>query len=104
MARSVRIEYEGAVYHVMSRGDRGESIFWDDEDRRRFLSTLGEACERSGAGILSYVLMGNHYHLLMATPEGNLVATMKWLQGTYTARFNARHRLRGHLFQGRYTD
>lgn len=102
MARSVRIEYEGARYHVMSRGDRGEPIMWDNRDGEIFVETLFEACERSGAEIFSYVLMGNHYHLLVGTPHGNLVATMKWFQGTYTARFNARHRQRGHVFQGRY--
>jgi len=102
MPRSVRVEYEGAMYHVMSRGDHGERIFLDDRDRVCFLETLGEACHRSGAVIYSYVLMGNHYHLLLGTPEGNLVKVMQWLQGTYTARFNAKHRMRGHLFQGRY--
>ncbi|MCK9588458.1 MAG: transposase [Terrimicrobiaceae bacterium] len=102
MPRSVRVEYEGAIYHVMSRGDRGERIFMDDRDRACFMETLGEACQRSGAVVYSYVLMGNHYHLLLGTPGGNLVKTMQWLQGTYTARFNARHRMRGHLFQGRY--
>lgn len=96
------MEYEGAMYHVMSRGDRGEKIFLDDVDRRCFLETLGESCQRSGAVVYSYVLMGNHYHLLVGTPAGNLVKTMQWLQGTCTARFNAKHRMRGHLFQGRY--
>ena len=87
---------------MMCRGDRQEAIFKDDKDRRMFLETLGEACERSGVRIYSYVLMRNHYHLLMKTPEGNLVACMTWFQSTYTARYNARHRERGHLFQGRY--
>ena len=102
MPRSVRVEFEGAIYHVMSRGDRGERIFLNDRDRICFLETLGEACQRSGAVIYSYVLMVNHYHLLLGTPEGNLVKAMQWLQGTYAARFNAKHRMRGHLFQGRY--
>ena len=102
MPRRARIEYEGAFYHVLCRGDRREAIFRDDEDRQSFLATLGEVCERTGFVVNSYVLMDNHYHLLLETPAGNLVAGMKWFQGAYTARFNARHRVRGHLFAGRY--
>ena len=102
MPRSVRIEYNGAVYHVMSRGDHGEVIFNGDDDRRMLLETLAEMCVRTGIRIHSYVLMSNHYHMLMETPEPNLVAGMKWFQSTYTLRFNARHHLHGHLFQGRY--
>jgi len=102
MARKPRIEYAGAVYHVMSRGDRQNDIFCDERDRQIFLDTLGEACERQGWLIHAYVLMDNHYHLLLETPEPNLVVGMKWLQGTYTQRFNSRHREWGHLFQGRY--
>lgn len=102
MARKPRIEYAGAVYHVMARGDRREAIFLDDRDRRLFLETLGEACERTGWRVRAYVLMPNHYHWLLHTPEPNLVAGMKWFQGTYTLRFHARHQRCGHLFQGRY--
>lgn len=102
MPRKVRIQYAGAVYHVMCRGDRREAIFADDGDREMFLATLAQMCERAGIRVHSYVLMSNHYHLLLETPEPNLVAGMKWFQGTYTQRFNARHRLSGHLFQGRY--
>lgn len=102
MARSVRIEYPGAVYHVLCRGDRREAIFLSAADREMFLETLGEMCERTGNLLHSYVLMSNHYHLLIETPEPNLVAGMKWFQGTYTQRFNRRHQLCGHLFQGRY--
>jgi putative transposase len=102
MPRSPRIEYAGAVYHVMCRGDHREAIFRGDEDRRLFLETLGQACERTGWRIHGYVLMPNHYHLLLEAPSGGLVAGMRWFQTTYTARFNARHRLCGHLFQGRY--
>ena len=102
MPRPVRIQYGGAVYHVMCLGDRREAIFADDGDREMLLSTLGQMCARSGLRVHSYVLMSNHYHLLLETPEPNLVAGMKWFQGTYTQRFNARHRLSGHLFQGRY--
>jgi len=102
MARPLRIEYPGAAYHVMARGNRGRAIFADDVDRKRFLATLAESCEKTGWRIHAYVLMGNHYHLLVETPEGNLVAGMKWLQGTYTQRYNGRHKVFGHLFQGRY--
>ena len=102
MARKPRIEYPGAFYHVMSRGNRREAIYRDDHDCRIFLDTLEEACNRTGWRVHAFVLMGNHYHLLLETPEANLVAGMKWLQGTYTSRFNARHKLWGHLFQGRY--
>ena len=102
MPRSPRIEYAGAVYHVMCRGDHREAIFKGDEDRLLWLETLGQVCERTGWRIHSYVLMPNHYHFLLETPCGGLVDGMRWFQTTYTARFNARHRLCGHLFQGRY--
>lgn len=102
MARPLRIEYPGAAYHVMARGNQGQTIFQDDQDRQRFLETLQESCEKTGWRIHAYVLMANHYHLLVETPEGNLVAGMKWLQGTYTQRYNSRHEVFGHLFQGRY--
>jgi REP element-mobilizing transposase RayT len=102
MARSLRIEYAGAIYHAMARGNQGCPLFKDDQDRRRFLETLAEACERTGWRVHAYVLMGNHYHLLIETPEANLVDGMKWLQGTYTQRYNSRHEVFGHLFQGRY--
>jgi REP element-mobilizing transposase RayT len=102
MARKLRLEYAGAVYHVMNRGNRQQAIFRTDEDRKCFLGALGEVCERTGWKVHAYVLMGNHYHLLLETPEPNLTAGMQWLQGTYTKRFNAVHREWGHLFQGRY--
>jgi REP element-mobilizing transposase RayT len=102
MARPLRIQYPGAGYHVMARGNHGQGIFQDDRDRQCFLETLGEACEKTGWRIHAYVLMGNHYHLLVETPEGNLVQGMKWVQGAYTQRYNSRHKLFGHLFQGRY--
>ena len=86
----------------MSRGNQGNEIFRDDRDRGRFLETLAEACGKTGWLVHAYVLMGNHYHLLLETPEANLVAGMKWLQGTYTRRFNGRHRVFGHLLAGRY--
>lgn len=102
MPRKPRVEFEGAIYHIMSRGNRGDAIFLDDKDRESFLDTLDEACTKTGWRVHAFVLMGNHYHLLLETPEANLVAGMKWLQGTYTQRFNARHKLWGHLLQGRY--
>jgi len=102
VARKVRVQYPGEVYHVMSRGNQGNEIFRDDRDRERFLETLAGACGKTGWLVHAYVLMGNHYHLLLETPEANLVAGMKWLQGTYTRRFNGRHRVFGHLLAGRY--
>jgi putative transposase len=102
MARSLRVEYAGAVYHVMCRGNNGQAIFLSDKDRTCFLRTLEESCDQAGWKVHAYVLMGNHYHLLLETPEPNLVAGMKWLQGTYTQRFNSANKCRGHLFQGRY--
>lgn len=86
----------------MSRGDHQEAIYRDDADRELFLKCLTEASEKTGWHIDAYVLMGNHYHLLIQTPAPNLVLGMKWLQGTYTQRFNSRHKVSGHLFQGRY--
>ena len=102
MARKPRVEFEGATYHVMCRGNRQEAIFKDERDCERFLDTLGEVSERNGWLIHAFVLMGNHYHLLLETPEPNLVDGMRWLQSTYTQRFNAWHAVWGHLFQGRY--
>jgi REP element-mobilizing transposase RayT len=86
----------------MNRGDRRENIFLNDEDRERFLKTLGQACEKSHWQVHAYCLMSNHFHLVVETPEPTLVAGMKWFLGTYTQRFNARHQMRGHLFSGRY--
>ena len=102
MPRKRRIEYPGAIYHVMNRGDRREDIFRDDEDRHRFLSTLGEACQKTRWQVHAYCLMRNHFHCVIETPEANLVSGMKWLLGVYTMRFNARHKWCGHLFAGRY--
>lgn len=102
MPRPLRVEYAGAIYHLMNRGDRREAIFLDDKDRRTFLATLAEACEKTGWEVHAYCLMGNHFHLVAETPQPNLVAGMKWLLGTYTGRFNRRHGYCGHLFSGRY--
>jgi REP element-mobilizing transposase RayT len=102
MARQLRMEYPGAIYHVMNRGDYRESIFQDDQDRQRFIHTLAEACGKTGWQVLAHCLMPNHFRLVMETPRGNLVAGMKWLLGTYTGRCNRRHKLCGHLLSGRY--
>lgn len=102
MARPLRIEYPGAIYHIMSRGDRREMIFLDDGDRRSFLDTLGQACAKTGWQVHAYVLMGNHFHLVAETPQPNLCLGMKWLLGTFTQRWNRRRQTWGHLFGGRY--
>lgn len=102
MARQIRIEYEGALYHVMARGDRREAIVRDDEDRKMFVRTLGDAAEKAGFRIHAYVLMTNHYHVLLETPRANLAAGMGWFQNAFTRRMNTRHGLWGHLFGGRY--
>jgi REP element-mobilizing transposase RayT len=102
MARSIRLEFEGAFYHVMARGNQRAAIFLDDHDRRFFLQCLADVCEKTGWRVHAWVLMGNHYHLFIQTPEANLVEGMKWLQNTVTRRFNVRHREWGRLFGDRY--
>jgi putative transposase len=102
MPRKLRVEYEGAIYHVMNRGDRREPIFLEDADRELFLGTLGETCEKTSWQVDAYCMMNNHFHLVVETPRPNLVAGMRWFLGTYTARFNRRHKFFGHLFSGRY--
>ena len=102
MPRKRRVEYAGAMYHVMSRGDRREDIFMDDVDRHDFIKTLAESCQKTGWQVHAYCLMRNHYHLVLETPNANLVAGMAWLQSTYTIRLNHRQKLFGHVFSGRY--
>ena len=102
MVRPLRIEYSGALYHVTSRGDRQEAIYEDDDDRQMFLTLLGEVVTRCQWLCYAYCLMGNHYHLVLETPEGNLAKGMRHLNGVYTQRSNRRHGRVGHLFQGRY--
>ena len=102
MARKVRIQYPGAMYHVMNRGDQREAIFEDDQDRQRLLETLTEAGEKTGGQVHAFCLMRNHFHLVLETPQPNLVAGMKCLLGAYTGRFNRRHKQFGHVFSGRY--
>jgi putative transposase len=92
MARQLRIQYEGAIYHLMSRGDRREAIFHDDLDRKSFLQALGAVCEKTGWQVHAYCLMSNHFHLVIETPRSNLSAGMQWLLGSYTERFNRRRR------------
>jgi REP element-mobilizing transposase RayT len=86
----------------MNRGDRREAILEDDEDRGRLLQTLTQASEKTGWQVHAYCLMRNHFHLVIETPQPNLVVGTKWLLGTYTSRYNRRHKEFGHLFSGRY--
>jgi REP element-mobilizing transposase RayT len=102
MARPIRVEFEGAVYHVTARGNERRLIYRGAADRGRFLETLEEAVQEHGLRIHAYCLMPNHYHLLVETPRGNLSRAIGWLQTTYSIRFNRRHRRSGHLFQGRF--
>lgn len=102
MARPARIEYEGAFYHVMNRGNRREDIFLDDNDRQKFYEILGNIEKRYGIIIYVYVLMSNHYHLLLETPFANLSRAIQRLNGDYALYFSRRHKSPGHIFQGRY--
>lgn len=102
MTRPLRLEFPGALYHLTARGNAQQDIYLTDEDRERFLSLLGREVEQQGWRCYAYCLMSNHYHLLIETPEGNLVAGMRRLNGQYTQGFNKRHGRVGHLFQGRY--
>ena len=104
MARQPRIEFEGALHHVMSRGNDGIPIFRDDEDRQRFVSLLAEEIGRSRWVLHDYCLMSNHYHLAIATPECTLSTGMHRLLARYVQYFNRRHRRRGHLFQERFKN
>ena len=102
MSRPLRIEFEGALYHVTSRGDRRGRIFEDDQDRLGFLELLGRVAVDFNWVVHAYCLMGNHYHLVVETPDGNLGKGMRQLNGVYTQDCNRRHGRVGHLFQGRY--
>ena len=104
MARPWRIEFEGALYHVLSRGNEQKDIFWDNQDRESFLNCLGEVSARFETDIFAYVLMDNHYHILLRTNRANLSKAMQWLGATYTRRFNNKHLRSGHLFQGRFKN
>lgn len=100
--RKLRLEFPGACYHVINRGNYRRDIFATDKTKAAFEECLFEACEKSGWLLHAYVIMRNHYHLAVETPEGNLVAGMQWLQSTFANRFNRLRRENGHLFQGRY--
>lgn len=103
MARPLRIEFSGALYHITARGNERKDIFVDDMDRRRFLDTLTDAGDRFDWLCHAYCLMSNHYHLLVETGSATLSRGMRHLNGVYTQAFNRRHRRVGHLFQGRFT-
>ncbi len=102
MARPLRLEFAGALYHVTSRGNERKPIYLDEADFDGFLSILGDVCERYNWVIHSFCLMSNHYHLLVETPDANLSKGMRQLNGVYTQWFNRSHQRVGHLFQGRY--
>ena len=102
MARPLRIEFPGALYHVTSRGDRRERIFDDDKDRDAFLQIFASVVERCHWLCHAYCLMDNHYHLLVETPEANLSRGMRQLNGVYTQRYNRTHHSIGHVLQGRF--
>ena len=102
MARPLRIEFAGALYHVTARGNAQAPIFLDDDDRIYFLNQLARAADRCDWLVHGYCLMGNHYHLLVETRENTLAKGMKYLNGTYSQRFNHSHGRVGHVFQGRY--
>jgi len=102
MARPLRIEFAGALYHVTSRGDGREAIYVCDDDRLVWLEVLGQVCARFNWVVHGYCQMGNHYHLLVETPDGNLAKGMRQLNGVYTQRINQAHAQVGHVFQGRY--
>jgi REP element-mobilizing transposase RayT len=102
MARQWRITFPGAFYHIMSRGNERQDIFRCDDDRKMFLDLIGDFSERFEIDMFTYVLMDNHFHLLLRTRQANLPKAMQWLGTTYTRKFNNRHDRSGHLFQGRY--
>ena len=102
MARQWRIEFPGALYHVLSRGNAHQDIFLSDDDRHLFLALLEELSERFSVEVYAYVLMGNHYHLLLKTLDANLSKAMQWFGTSYTRKFNLKNHSNGHLFQGRF--
>lgn len=102
MARQLRIQYPGAAYHITSRGNERKDIFKSRRDREKFVDYLQTATKRYGAVVYCYCLMDNHYHLLLATPEGNLSQIMQHVNGSYTTYYNIKRKRAGHLFQGRY--
>jgi REP element-mobilizing transposase RayT len=102
MARPLRLEFPGALYHVTARGDRRDAIYLEERDQRFFVRLLGQTCERMNWECYAYCLMTNHYHLVVETADGNLSRGMRHLNGVYTQKFNFHHDQVGHVFQGRY--
>ena len=102
MARPLRVEFSGAIYHLTSRGNARQKVFFTDADRELFLDTLSQVVSRYGWICHAYCLMANHYHLLVETAKANLSLGMRQLNGMYTQSFNRRHNRVGHLFQGRF--
>jgi len=102
MARKLRLEFPGAIYHVINRGNYRGFVFRTEGAKRAFVDCLFAACVRSEWRLHAFVVTGNHYHLALETPRGNLVAGMQWLQSTFANRFNKLRGEHGHLFQGRY--
>ncbi len=102
MARQWRIEFEGAYYHVLSRGNERKDIFSDNDDRISFIETLGKMSDRFDIEVYAYTLMDNHYHILLKTNKPNISKSMQWFGTTYTRQYNIKHKRNGHLFQGRF--
>ena len=102
MARPLRMESEAGVYHVLNRGNYRAAIFRTEKAKAAFLKCLDEACGKTGWRVHAWCIMSNHYHLALSTPRANLVDGMRWLQGTFSVRFNRLRKEHGHLFQGRY--
>ena len=102
MPRRLRVQFEGATYHVMSRGNGRQDIVADDRDWRHFVELLGAQVGRSGWELISFVLLSNHFHLLLRTPRADLARGMQRLLSAHAGYFAARHRRQGHVFQGRY--
>lgn len=102
MARSLRVEYPGAVYHLLNRGNYRKPVFATPETRKTFEECLFRACERYGWRLYAYCTLSNHYHCALKTLDGNLSIGMQWFQSTFANRFNRAHQAHGHLFQGRF--
>src|SRR3954447_25267781 len=102
MARKLRIQYEGAIYHLSNRGDRRKTVFLSDKDRQLFLEELDEACAKTDWQVHAWCLLPNQFHIVVETPKANLVPGMKWFMGAYTGGFNRRHNRSGNLFTDRY--
>ena len=102
MARPLRVEYSGAVYHVINRGNAGENLYRNSRDREKFLSYLERAVERFSIKVHAYCLMSNHFHILMETLHPNLSKSVQWINVSYAVYFNRKYKRNGHLFQGRF--